>query len=260
MSGPSHALHLALKLAGFEAAHSGSALITKDHLFLGLLKLVDVGLRDYLSELSQAEQLATTGEVQSLRGAFGGIDTTRLRRALRARVSHHERTLEDAAPRPRPSRECEKLLAQVGSTIAGWGCLGLLGMLLESPGKETKAQLAEDGIDPCVLLANAGSLSGQDETAGLARAVALLHRQWRALGGDAAPDISDLWRRIAPNAVIEFDGNGGLGIMQGSHCLLRLDGRQSKSRVLLLGQSLAQSISEFEEGVVTPCKAPLAEF
>lgn len=259
MSGPSHALHLVLKLAAFEAAHAGSALVTKDHVFLGLLKVVDIDLKDYLSELSVTEQLATAGEIDGLRSAFGEQDTTRLRRALRARLTCDERPRQDGKLRPRPSRECEKLLSQVSATPSGWGCIGLLELLMESPGKETALHLKDMGLDPKSMVFPS-SLEAREHPGSFARAIARLHHEWRIIGGDNAPQLSDLWRRVAPTAVIEFDGNGGLSLMQGSRCLLRLGAAQSKSREVLLGKSLAQAIAEFEEGVAAPCKAPLAEF
>lgn len=260
MSGPSHAPQLVLKLAGIEAAHGGSAVITKDHLFLGLLKVVDLGLQDYLAELSMAEQLATTGEIESLRTALGDVHTTKLRRSLRNRACCHERPHENATARPRLSRECEKLLSQLSATTTGWGCLGLLGLLLESPGKETLNQLKEDGIDARMLRSKSIISHGQREPIGIARAVLRLHQEWRMFGGDSSPELSDLWRRIAPSALIEFDGLGGFSITQGNHCLLRLTSAESDLRVPIIGTSLSQAISEFEEGVTAPCKAPLAEF
>lgn len=259
MSGPSHALHLVLKLAGFEAAHAGSPLVTKDHLFLGLLKVVDLELGEYLSELSMTEQLATTGEIEGLRNAFGEIDTTRLRRSLRAKVSCHERPRDERATRPKPSRECEKLLTQVTATAAGWGCVGLLELLMESPGKETLTHLNENGVDPKTLSHPSG-LEAHEHPAAFARSLARLHLEWRIIGGDDAPQLSDLWRRLAPSAVIELDGGGGISIMHGRHCLLRLSGDEARSRQAILGKSLAEAIGEFEKGMQSPCKAPLAEF
>lgn len=260
MSGPSHGMHLVLKLAAHEARHGRSALLTKDHLFLGLLKVVDVGLGEYLSDLSVAEQLATTGEIADLRHAFGDVDTTKLRRALRSLVGRQEGTGGDVAA-PKPSRECEKLLSQLGSAHSGWGCLGLLGLLLESPGKSTSEQLDADGIDAGTILARSGVGQEPGDTPRFARSVLALHREWRMLGGDKAPELSDLWRRIAPAAVLEFDGNGGVSLMQGSHCLLRLSLSQAGSRSSIFGDSLAAAINEFEQGALPhPCKAPLAEF
>lgn len=261
MSGPSHGLHLVLKLAGHEARHARAALLTKDHLFLGLLKLVDIGLEEYLSELSVAEQLATTGEVADLRHAFGNLDTTALRRSLRALAASQERAGDDLAATPRPSRECEKVLSQLSSTMEGWGCLGLLSLILEAPGKSTAEQFTSDGINPETILARMPRGQDRSETPKFARSVIQLHHEWRTLGGDKAPELSDLWRRIAPAAVLEFDGKGGVSLMQGGHCLMRLSSSQAESRRSIFGDSLAAAINEFEQGALPhPCKAPLAEF
>ena len=83
----SHALFLVLKLATFEAKHGQTKTITKDHLFLGLLKVVDVDLKDYLEQLSKPEQVATHEEIEELRKALCILDTTHTRRALRKLLS-----------------------------------------------------------------------------------------------------------------------------------------------------------------------------
>jgi hypothetical protein len=100
MSPLSHALFLVLKLANLEARHARTKTITKDHLFLGLLKVVDVNLDDYFSQLSSPEQTATLSEIDSLRNTLCILDTTQTRRALRALLLSNQDDVAAASSQP----------------------------------------------------------------------------------------------------------------------------------------------------------------
>ena len=78
-------LVLVWRIAEIEAIHLGSRQIEPPHLFLGLLKVVDLNIEKLLAGTTSLHVAAVTREVQSLRDCFGEfvLDTTRLRRRLR---------------------------------------------------------------------------------------------------------------------------------------------------------------------------------
>lgn len=153
MSSLSHALFLVLKLATFEAKHAQSKTITKDHLFLGLLKLVDVDLKDYLSELSKPEKTATNVEVENLRKSLCILDTTYTRRSLRKLLAPNVDPDEAMTDNPTPSTGYVDALEQLDSDTTLGACQSLLKLLLESPGKGTIAQLKTEGAKAELILA-----------------------------------------------------------------------------------------------------------
>jgi hypothetical protein len=73
------------RLAEVEASHLGSKQIEPPHLFLGLLKIVDLDISRALADTNVVQVDAVLREVQKLRDCFGEfvLDSTRIRRRLR---------------------------------------------------------------------------------------------------------------------------------------------------------------------------------
>jgi ATP-dependent Clp protease ATP-binding subunit ClpC len=78
-------LILVWHIAEVEARALGSRQIEPPHLFLGLLKIVDIDLEKILAKASTLDVPGIAGEVQALELAFGeyDLDTTRIRRRFR---------------------------------------------------------------------------------------------------------------------------------------------------------------------------------
>jgi ATP-dependent Clp protease ATP-binding subunit ClpA len=73
------------RIAELEALHLGGRQIEPPHLFLGLLKVVDINIEKVLAGTAVLHINEVNREVQSLRDCFGEfvLDTTQLRRRLR---------------------------------------------------------------------------------------------------------------------------------------------------------------------------------
>ena len=78
-------LVLVWRIAEVEALHLGSKQIEPPHLFLGLLKIVDLNIEKVLAGSTFLHVDSVNREVESLRDCFGEfvLDATRLRRRLR---------------------------------------------------------------------------------------------------------------------------------------------------------------------------------
>lgn len=257
----SHALFLVLKLASFEAKHGQSKTITKDHLFLGLLKVVDVDVEDYLSQLSKPEQQSTREEIEELRNALCILDTTYTRRALRKLLAPNIDPDAAMTANPVASTGYADALEKIGSEALPGACLCLLRILLESPGKGTAAQLKTEGAKAELIL-SALPVSGAPKTqASFAQSVLEMHRQWGKQSHGKQPDLSECWRRLAVGTIVEFDEQAGLRLLQANHCLVHVPAGRSSAREEIFGRSLAEAFGEFEAGAnQKPCRVPLAEF
>lgn len=257
----SHALFLVLKLATFEAKHGQAKTITKDHLFLGLLKVVDVDLKDYLDQLSKPEQTATLEEVEELRKALCIIDTTRTRRAMRKLLAPNLDPDAAMTATPGASTGYAEALAKLGSEALPGACLSLLKILLEYPGKGTAAQLKTEGAKAELILSALPSPDGSQPQTTFAQSVLEMHRQWGKQSSGKQPDLSECWRRLAVGTIVEFDDQSGLRLLQANHCLVHIASGKPKAREEIFGQSLAQAFAEFESSAdQKPCRVPLAEF
>jgi hypothetical protein len=257
----SHALFLVLKLSTFEAKHGQAKTVTKDHLFLGLLKVVDVDLRDYIEQLSKPEQTATLEEVEELRKALCIIDTTRTRRAMRKLLAPNLDPDAAMTATPGASTGFAEALAKLGSEALPGACLSLLKILLEYPGKGTTAQLKTEGAKAELILSTLPSPDGPQPETSLAQSVLEMHKQWGKQSGGKQPDLSECWRRLAVGTVVEFDARSGLRLLQANHCLVHIPSGKAKAREEIFGPSLAAAFAEFESGAdQKPCRVPLAEF
>jgi ATP-dependent Clp protease ATP-binding subunit ClpC len=78
-------LVLVWRIAELEAIHLGSKQIEPPHLFIGLLKVVDLDIEKVMAGAAAVHVEGINREVQSLRDCFGEfvLDATRLRRRLR---------------------------------------------------------------------------------------------------------------------------------------------------------------------------------
>lgn len=257
----SHALILVLKLACFEAKHGQSKTITKDHLFLGLLKLVDVDVEDYLSQLSKPEQQSTREEIDELRKAMCILDSTFTRRALRKLLAPNIDPDAAMTANPVASTGYADALEKISSEALPGACLCLLKVLLESPGKGTIAQLKTEGAKAELIL-SAMPTSGATKTQeSFAQSVLEMHRQWGKQSQGKQPDLSECWRRLAVGAIVEFDEQAGIRLLQANHCLVHVPSGKPKGREEVFGRSLAEAFEEFEAGASQkPCRVPLAEF
>jgi hypothetical protein len=257
----SHALILVLKLACFEAKHGQSKTITKDHLFLGLLKLVDVDVADYLEQLSKPEQTSTRLEIEELRKCLCILDTTYTRRSLRSLLAPN---LDPDAPmtaNPVASTGYAEALEKIESEALPGACLSLLKVLLESPGKGTIAQLKTEGAKAELILSALPSPDGSQSQTTFAQSVLEMHRQWGKQSQGKQPDLSECWRRLAVGAIVEFDEQAGIRLLQANHCLVHVPSGKPKGREEVFGRSLAEAFEEFEAGAnQKPCRVPLAEF
>jgi hypothetical protein len=257
----SHALILVLKLACFEAKHGQSKTITKDHLFLGLLKLVDVDVEDYLSQLSKPEQQSTREEIEELRKAMCILDTTYTRRALRKLLAPNIDPDAAMTANPVASTGYADALEKIGAEALPGACLSLLKVLLESPGKGTIAQLKTEGAKAELILSALPSSDTSQPPVTFVQSVLEMHRQWGKQSQGKHPDLSECWRRLAIGTVVEFDDQAGLRLMQANHCLVHVPAGKPKARELVFGRSLAEAFEEFEAGASQkPCRVPLAEF
>lgn len=257
----SHALFLVLKLATFEAKHGQAKTITKDHLFLGLLKVVDVDLKDYLDQLSKPEQTATLEEVEELRKALCIIDTTRTRRAMRKLLAPNLDPDAAMTATPGASTGYAEALAKLSSEALPGACLSLLKILLEYPGKGTIAQLKTEGAKAELILAALPTPTGNQPAPSFAQSVLEMHRQWGRLCPGKQPDLSECWRRLAIGTIVEFDEQAGLRLLQSNHCLVHVPAGKGSSREEIFGPSLAAAFAEFEANAEQkPCRVPLAEF
>lgn len=257
----SHALFLVLKLACFEAKHGQSKTITKDHLFLGLLKVVDVDVEDYLSQLSKPEQRSTEEEIKELRNALCILDTTYTRRALRKLLTPNIDPDAAMTANPVASTGYADALEKIGSEALPGACLCLLKILLESPGKGTGTQLKSEGAKAELILNSLTAGEAPKASGSLAHCLLELHRQWGRQCQGKHPDLGDCWRRLAAGAFVEFDPSQGLKLIQGSYCLVHIPANCGVQRAVIFGEALAKAFNEFESGAGSkPCRVPLAEF
>ena len=257
----SHALFLVLKLATFEAKHGQAKTITKDHLFLGMLKVVDVDLKDYLEQLSKPEQTATHEEIEELRKALCLLDTTHTRRALRKLLSPNIDPDAAVTANPSASTGYADALEKMEAEALASACLSLLKVLLEYPGKGTQTQLKTEGAKAELILAGLPAPTGDRPQTTFAQSVLEMHRQWGKQSPGKQPDLSECWRRLAVGMVVEFDEQAGLRLLQANHCLVHVPAGKATARAEIFGAELAAAFAEFEASAQQkPCRVPLAEF
>ena len=218
-------------------------------------------MEDYLSQLSKPEQQSTREEIEELRKAMCILDTTYTRRALRKLLA--PKIDPDAAMTANPvaSTGYADALEKISSEALPGACLCLLKVLLESPGKGTIAQLKTEGAKAELILSAmpaSGAIKTQES---FAQSVLEMHRQWGKQSQGKQPDLSECWRRLAVGAIVEFDEQAGIRLLQANHCLVHVPSGKPKGREEVFGRSLAEAFEEFEAGASQkPCRVPLAEF
>jgi hypothetical protein len=261
MSPLSHALFLVLKLANFEAKHARAKTITKDHLFLGLLKVVDVNLDDYFAQLSTPEQEATLAEIETLRNTLCILDTTQTRRALRSTLMSKPDDEAAQLGQPIASTGYTETLEKLEEETYPDACLRLLMVLLLSPGKGTAAQLKKEGAKAELILAALPKAKSANPHASFAQSIVEMHKLWCKQCPGKQPELSECWRRLAAGTIVEFNELGDLRLMQANHCLVHIPADNRQGRAQVFGASLADAFDEFEGNAAQkPCRVPLAEF
>lgn len=246
----SHALALALQLTNLEARHLQAEKLLPDHLLLGLLKLVDVDLTEFLQTLPTMEASATRGEIQTLAAVFEGtsVDTTTLRRALRRQLNPNGPSRTPSKHSPPPSLAYTDTLARadVQTTLP---TLALLTCGLESCGEQTIELLRESGHDLDRLRLAAARHQEGAEAAGnwmaLIRGIAKLAKDWEGLPKASPPALSTIWRRLLAQTQLRIEANGSLHAMLGKKTILYAPSALRAEWAELFGEDLAASLAQF---------------
>ncbi|SRR5258706_7948102 len=104
-------LVLVWHIADIEARHLGSRQIEPSHLFLGLLKAVDLDLEKALARATGIDLPSVLAETEFLRSCFGeyDLDTTRIRRRFRRYLKKGEPI--DVGIRLRRSQKAREVFA-----------------------------------------------------------------------------------------------------------------------------------------------------
>jgi hypothetical protein len=261
MSHLSHGLILTLKLASFEARHLKAKTLTKDHLFLGLLKLADIDVSDYLGQLTKPEQAATDEEINALRKALCILDTTHSRRALRKLLRQPPDEDGPEIPTLAISAGFTDTLAKLSTDGSVFPCISLLKTLLAAPGKGMASQLKSEGSKGEILASSLLDSSSIDPDLAFAQSIVAMHSLWGRHTHGNQPDLGDCWRRLAADAAVEFDDKNGVKILYANQCLVHIPADRTQLRATIFGRALAQALAEFEANADRkPCKVPLAEF
>jgi hypothetical protein len=246
----SHALSLALQLTNLEARHLHAEKLLPDHLLLGLLKLVDVDLTEFLEALPAAEARATRDEIQALTAVFGAasIETTTLRRTLRYRLNPQGPSRTPSKQSPPPSLAYTDTLARADVQWA-LPTLALLTCGLEGCGEATLGQLRESGYDPGkVRLAaerHQGSAAAPGDWPAFIRGVAKLAEDWQDLPEASPPSLSAIWRRLLAKTQLRIEADGSLHARLGQKTVLRSPAELGADWDALFGADLAASLRQF---------------
>jgi ATP-dependent Clp protease ATP-binding subunit ClpC len=148
-------LVLVWRIAEIEARHLGSRQIEPSHLFLGLLKIVDLNLEKALVQATSIDTAAVNTEVEFLRRSFGeyDLDTTRIRRRFRRYLKKGEPIEPNVHLRRSPkAREtfarAEALAEPLGGNVHP---LHLAVALLQQQDASSESILEEAGCFPTEL-------------------------------------------------------------------------------------------------------------
>lgn len=126
-------LILVWRIAEIEANHLGSKEIEPEHLFLGLLKVVDVDIGKVLSKLDSKAREPIEEDVHFLRALFDEflVDTTFMRRRLRKQLPRLPERRGDSKIKLRRSAKSRKLFthAEAVSKAASGGNVFLIHLM-----------------------------------------------------------------------------------------------------------------------------------
>lgn len=263
----SHALSLALQLANLEARHLHAEKLLPDHLLLGLLKLVDVDLTDFLASLPAPAARATRAELKALAEVFNValVETTTLRRKLRYRLNPHGPSPTPSEQSPPPSLAYTDAITRADAQRT-WPTLALLTCGLDGCGEASLVQMRESGYDPANLRRLAAESQPKRDSAGdwtaFIRDVAKLSGDWKNLPEAAPPNLGALWRRLLANAILRISADGTLHAKLGKKTILRAPAELRDEWPELFGGDLAASMRQFSEQAKTcgqPVEVPVDE-
>lgn len=248
----SHALSLALQLANLEARHLHAEKLQPDHLLLGLLKLVDVDLSDFLKSLPTAEARATQTELKALTKVFNAalIETTSLRRTLRYRLNPQGPSRTPSKQSPPPSLAYTDAIARA-DVHQSMPTLALLSCGLDGCGEATLAQIRESGYDLGKLRQAAEQTQAATDCTGdwatFIRSFAKLTRDWANLPEATPPALGAIWRKLLAQTLIRIAADGALHARSGKKTVLRAPAELRDEWPELFGTDLAASMMQFAE-------------
>ena len=143
-------------IAEIEARHLGSRQIEPSHLFLGLLKIVDLDLKKALAKSTGIDSEAVVTEAGFLRSCFGeyDLDTTRIRRRFR-RYLKKDKEPVDSSIHLRRSQKARAAFSRAERLAeSNDGCvhpLHLATALLQEQDASIESILEESGCFPTEL-------------------------------------------------------------------------------------------------------------
>lgn len=246
----SHALPLALQLTSLEARHLHAERLQPDHLILGLLKLVDVDLTNYLSQLPTAEAHATRSEIRALTDAFNLalVETTGVRRQLRYRLNPQGPSTHPAKGTPAPSTGYADVIARADDHPR-WPAISMLICALDNCGEATVAQLKESGSSREKLRQAAAErlrrCEDDEEWVGFIRSVPQLSRSWATISGATPLGLSEIWRRLLSQSQLRIAGDGTLHATRAKQTVLRSPASLKAEWAEVFGADLAESLTQF---------------
>ncbi len=246
----SHALPLALQLTSLEARHLHAARLQPDHLILGLLKLVDVDLEGYLSQIPSEEARATKAEIKALTDAFNAalVETTGVRRQLRYRLNPQGPSAHPSKATPAPSTTYSDVIARADDHPR-WPAISMLICALDNCGEATQSQLAESGSSRDKLRTAAADRlrrsEGDEDWVGFIRSVPQLRQSWENLAEAHPLPLSEIWRRLLSQSQIRITADGSLHATRAKQTVLRSPASLKGEWKELFGTELAESLAQF---------------
>lgn len=252
----SHALNLAIQLTCIEARHIHADQLQPDHIILGLLKLVDVNLGDYLQKIPDNEAHATKKEIKALTDIFNAslVETTGVRRKLRYRLNPQGPSDKPSKGNPPPSTEYTDVIARTDNTHA-LPSISLLICALKSCSKNTILQFKESGCTVEKLYNTAQGYVVQsnqgDEWLDFIRSVSKLNETWGNTPGAHALSLSEIWRRLLNKAQVRIDTDGTLTVTRTKKTILVSPSSIKNDWSKLYGPELAESLLQFYNEATT---------
>lgn len=246
----SHALPLALQLTSLEARHLHAERLQPDHLILGLLKLVDVDLTNYLSQLPAEEARATRSEIRALTDAFNLalVETTGVRRQLRYRLNPQGPSAHPVKATPAPSTGYADVIARADDHPR-WPAIAMLICALDNCGEATVAQLKASGSSRDKLRTAAAERlrrsDGDEDWVGFIRSVPQLSRSWETIPGAAPLSLSEIWRRLLSQSQLRIAADGSLHATRSKKTVLKSPASLKGEWTELFGAELAESLAQF---------------
>jgi hypothetical protein len=246
----SHALNLAIQLTCIEARHIHAEQLQPDHIILGLLKLVDVNLGDYLEKISDTEAHATKREIKALTDIFNAalVETTGVRRKLRYRLNPQGPSDKPSKGNPPPSAEYTDVIARTDNSHA-LPSISLLICALKSCSKSTVLQFKESGSTLEKLCDAAQGYVVQNNTGeewiDFIHSVSKLNATWVNIPGANALSLSEVWRRLLSKGQVRIDTDGTLTVSRTKKIVLISPASIKNDWSKFYGPELSESLLQF---------------